>query len=314
MRGILLALAVACAPGVVHAEDCSLKQMASLDMLGTSDKDIIVQVMVDGTPRNFLVDTGGVYSEINESIVKELGLREQPVAGELYTASGAVLRNGVTVPSVMLGQNEAKGIRLIVRPDRNDSIDGVLSPDLLQVFDVDIDFAARKLNLFSPEHCEGKVVYWAHAYSEASFKLTDGYHITFDAGLDDHEMSAILDTGSTMTWLAAYNASRLFSVDTSSPDVEKTDISLGGEPVIRRRFQSLAVSGVKVLNPMIYIRPDVDEKAFYREHSTKDVRDPIYGYSLDSTPLIFGMNIISKLHVYIAYKEHKLYVTDAGAH
>jgi predicted aspartyl protease len=314
MKGILLALAVACAPGVAHAEDCSLKQMASLDMVGTSDKDIIVQVMINGTPRNFLVDTGGVYSELNESVVKELGLHEQPIAGEVYTTYGTLLRNGVTVNSLMLGQNEAKGIRLMVRPDRNDNFDGVLSPDLLQVFDVDIDFAARKLNLFSPEHCEGKVVYWAHAYSEATFKLTDGYHITFEAALDDHEMSAILDTGSTMTWLSTYNANRLFSVDASSPDAEKTDITLGGEPVFRRRFQSLAVSGVKVLNPMIYVRPAADEKAFNREHSTKDAHDAIYGYSLESTPLIFGMNIISKLHVYIAYKEHKLYVTDAGAH
>ncbi len=314
MKGILLALAVACAPGVVHAEDCSLKQMASLDMVGASESRIVIPVIVDGTPRKFLVDTGGAYSEISDALVTELGLHKQAISGEVYSVSGTVLRTAVTVPSLLIGPNEAKGVHLLVDADMDDGIDGIISPDLLQIFDVDIDVANKKLNLFSPDHCEGKVVYWAHAYSEASFKLKDGFHITFDAALDDQVMSAIMDTGSSQTWLSAYNANRLFSVDASAPDVEKADFTLGNAPVFRRRFQSLSVSGLKVQNPMVYIRPAVDEKAFNTEHTGKNVHDAIYGYSLETLPLIFGMNIISKLHVYIAYKEHKLYVTAAGAH
>ncbi len=39
---------------------------------------------------------------------------------------------------------------------------GVIGTDLLGKFDVDLDIAHKKLNLFSPDHCKGQVVYWTH--------------------------------------------------------------------------------------------------------------------------------------------------------
>ncbi len=37
---------------------------------------------------------------------------------------------------------------------------GILGSEMLRNVDVDFDFSANKVNLFSPDHCAGNVVYW----------------------------------------------------------------------------------------------------------------------------------------------------------
>ncbi len=49
-------------------------------------------------------------------------------------------------------------------------------------------------------------------------------------------------------------------------------------------------------------------------HSEKSRDDPVYGAHVSLEQLTLGMNVISKLHIYVAYKEHKVYVTAADAH
>ena len=310
---VLVAVAVATATSGAIGESCSLQQMAALDMQGDASEGVVVDVTINGEPHKFLVDTGGVYSEISQDLAEKLGLRKNEISAEIYTVSGARLKYGVTVKSLMLGSLVAPNAHLLVNPEY-DGLDGIIGPDILQVFDVDFDFAHKRLNLFSPDHCEGKVVYWAKSYSDAEFKLGDGYHIQFVTNLDGHSLRSILDTGSRLTWLSMKYAAQMFSLDETSPGVERTDMNFGGKSLYRKAFQSLTLSGIAVENPVIYLRPDLDAQSFSREHSEKEASDPIYGDTLDSPPLIFGMNVLSKLHLYVAYKEHKLYFTDANAH
>ncbi len=44
-------------------------------------------------------------------------------------------------------------------PDIED-FGGILGADMLRNVDLDLDFAAGKLNLVSQDHCSGNVVYW----------------------------------------------------------------------------------------------------------------------------------------------------------
>ena len=40
--------------------------------------------------------------------------------------------------------------------------DGMLATGIFTHDDIDMDFGAERVNFFSTDHCEGKVVYWPH--------------------------------------------------------------------------------------------------------------------------------------------------------
>jgi predicted aspartyl protease len=301
--------------GAARAENCTLTQMASLDIVDGPNGTILVPVDVNGTRELFLVDTGGVYSSVTDDVAAQLHLDLHPLSQEIeiYNAAGERFSAGVVVDSLKIGNNEAQHFHMLVRPKRSGEtqVGGVLGPDLLKLFDVDFDFTARKLNLFSQDHCEGKVVYWAKAYAALPFKLPDGGHITMTANLDGHDTQTTLDTGASTTFLSSGTALNVFGVSSDSPGIEK--IGDPSAPISRYRFKSLSLQDIAVSNPLVILLPDAISEAFRKAHDEKTFNDPVYGEHLDIPPLTLGMNVLRRLHLYIAYKEHVLYATAADA-
>jgi hypothetical protein len=60
--------------------------------------------------------------------------------------------------------------------------------------------------------------------------------------------------------------------------------------------------------------PDLARQSFDKRHTDKIDLDPVYKTRLNTTQALLGMNILSKLHLYIAYRERKIYLTAANAH
>jgi Aspartyl protease len=317
-------LALSLSAARADAPSCSLGLMASLDMTMLPEGHVEVPLSLNGTTYQFMVDTAGIFSKISENAVKQLGLSETPTNMELYGVKGKLHLSAVDVASLKLGNNEAKHFHLAVQGDEmfgGKKYDGVLAADLLTLFDVEFDFKGKKMNLFSQDHCPGKVVYWTQAgYAEIPFRLTAGplgqgnNHIVLTMALDGHDVTTDFDTGSNTTWLGRRTASQIFSVDDKSTGVERVPGSPDSDPVYVKQFAQLKLGGVAVQSPVIEILPDRSDDAFRMEHSEKSRDDPIYGARLEHEDLTLGMNVISKLHVYIAYKERKLYVTAPDAH
>lgn len=315
IRRIALALCALALPltAPALAQDCALKQMASLPLLDASSTVIAVPVSINGTERAFEIDTGGVYSMLNNDVAKDMGLDVKVVRDQqFYASDGTLLDKGVTIESLMIGRNEAKHIHLLLYPNfQNRQLAGTLAPDLLKLFDVDFDFAARKLNLFSPDHCEGKVVYWARDYVELPFTSPHRDEIRLEATLDGHPLAAALDTGTSRTTLLNSAAVQMFHLDAESPNSEKAE-----QPSLllyRHRFDSLNLNGVAVNHLMVDVIADAVEQSFFRRNASKADRDPIYGEAVDVPTLILGADVLRHLHLYIAYKERKLYLTAANA-
>lgn len=303
-----------------HADDCTLKQVASLDMTDRPSGTILVPLKINGQQRMFLVDTGGIYSSVSESVAEQLHLPTLVIRGaqDYYNSSGQRLDKGVVVDTLTIGNNEAKHIHLLLDPGLTDlQLDGTLAPDLLQLFDVDFDFAHEKLNLFSSDHCPGKVVYWATNYAEIPFSFValsnfGTNHIKLQVALDGHELSAMLDTGAGTTVLLEPAASKTFGLDANSPKAEKI-----ADPrqiyLYRYQFQSLELNGIAVKHPLVTVMSDAAERSFRSLHTSKMDSDPLYGISLNAPDIILGQDMLRHLHLYIAYKERKLYVTAANA-
>jgi hypothetical protein len=206
---------------------------------------------------------------------------------------------------VLPGEGGANG------PDIED-FGGILGADMLQNVDLDLDFAVGKLNFVSPDHCAGNVVYWqAPAVAIVPITLDRWGHVFFRMQLDGRRVNAALDTGASTTVLNLDVARRTFRVDVNAPDVEKVGELSGGYTanVYRRRFKSLAFEGVTINDPMITILPDL--MGGMNQGTTRTgslIRDERNGLP----DMILGMNTLSRMHVYIAYKERKLYITAAN--
>jgi hypothetical protein len=121
--------------------------------------------------------------------------------------------------------------------------------------------------------------------------------------LDGRELNAILDTGAADTVMNLSVALSDFAIDINAPNVQRIDqiqaanrepgagTPRRAEAVYRRRFESLAMNDLTVDGPMITLLPD------------------LMGQSGGLPEIIIGMSTLMKLHVYIAYRERKLYVS-----
>jgi len=315
LASLFFVTAVAGISSSAAAQQCTLKLMAELPITDRSEL-FTVPVSVNGEQHQFLVDTGGVYSALVESVVQRQQLKEVSITGtDAYNTKGERLAKGVSVDSLKLGNNEAKNFHMFVLDNIGQDVDGIVAPDLLQLFDVELDFAAHKMILFSPDHCAGKVVHWAKEYADIPFKMPDGFHVLVPVTLDGHTLMAQLDTGASTTVLSQRIAEDVFSAGPNKPGTEQHP---GAQPQdqiqYEHRFQSLAFGGVSVKNPLIALLPDDMERAMRKRYDAKSENDPVYGFQPNLPRLTIGQDVLRRLHIYIAYKEQVMYVTPVDAH
>jgi predicted aspartyl protease len=270
-----------------------------------------VPIKINGTERKFLVGTASPFSEISAHVAQELGLRLQAVPNyEIYTAEGKVKASQAEVETMVIGAVTAKRMHLMVS-DLAERLDGVLGVDILEEFDADFDFGGKMLTIFSQDHCKGKVVYWARTYADIPFELGDSRHIKVATTLDGKRVSGVLDTGAGITVLSMATARLGYGLGESDLEaVPQADASSAIR--FRKRFGALSLGDVAIKNPLIYLQEDKSEQAFQKAHMGNDRNPPSNRAELLTPELVAGMNILSKLHLYIAYKERMLYITGAN--
>lgn len=208
------------------------------------------------------------------------------------------------VDSFVLGRLGDRNTRLPLSTFRGGGrISGLLAADYMGKYDIELDFAGGKMNYFSTDHCPGKVVYWpAAAIAVVPILFGDMQHLVLDVSLDGHPLRAMIDTGAPGTTLYKAEAKRVFGITGEDDDKHLEHI-----------FQKLSFEGLEVGNPHIAIIPDKTGS-----------KDPNNGYVTgsrvhrvdDSDPadpvMLIGMNILTKLHLYIAFGERKIYITPAS--
>lgn len=273
---------------------CGLMLGTSLDIAFDPAGGPDIPVSIDGKTRQMLVDTGGVYSLLKESTVDELGLSKATVKGFMFK-----MLNGETLGYTAKAQNfdigkihyEAYNFSVISNTQIPGDTAGSVAPDILAHFDAEFDFAGKKLNLFSQDHCPGTVVYWADDYAKLPFERDKAAHITTDGVLDGQKVSIGVDTGSTFSSMNADRA-RAFGWDGKQESLVKTPVPGSDKFLYFYPFKSLELHGIAIAHP----------KIMAREAKMREGED-----------LILGMNVLRQLRIYIAYGEKTMYATGANA-
>lgn len=291
---VLLALMI-CGP--VRAEktpDCRLRVIASLEMQTMPDGRVTIPVQVEGHDYRLMVDTGGYINTLSPQLVKEQGYEPQRSAGELRGMGTMRLDHYVTVKDFVIGRSHGKSFKFFVDDFSDPFEDGTLAPQILAAYDVDLDFAHGKLNLISPDHCPGQVTYWTKAPAAViPIEIQGLTHIRIPVTIDGKEMKAVVDTGASTSFITMRAAKRYLGIDPKDPALKlRGNIPVNGMmgPVYNYPFQTLSFGDINVSNPRIQM-----------------VADSVW----DQTDLLLGIGILRQLHIYIAYKEKKMYITPA---
>jgi len=309
MSGLFF-LAASC--GTAWAQECTkpLRMVDSLTLTPMSARDprFTVPVSINGTEEPFLFDTGGALPSISQKVVDDLKLNTRQSSTQLYGVSGKRSDNYAVVEFDMGKIVRAKDAQIMVSPGIS-----ILTPVFMNRFDMDFDIANRKLNILSSDHCPGKVIYWpAKAATAVSYNLRDE-HIMVPVTVDGHDFVAMIDTGAATSVMNMDIAVHVFDLKPDSPGMQAAG-HLGDDEqnvVYRYPFKKLTFGDINVTNPKIAIVPDVMAKnadktlGYFGGHISKPE-------DLTLEPIIIGMDVLSKLHIYFAQGEKKLYITPAG--
>lgn len=336
-RTIWTSAALACASlfgtPASAAEDCGpLQLITSVDMI-SQDGRFLAPVTINNNSAKMLVDTGAGISYINSGATDALGLH--PIDGariQLLDTVGNVARKYVGLDNFAIGALRNSGIQFMVVPGTGSSeVAGSLAGDVFSLYDIELDFAAAKLNFFSKKHCPGKVIYWPHQgvaqvpitlqrptgdNSRTGFVsyLDRGAHIWVPVLLDGKPFHAMLDTGSSRSTISAKTAKFILGVSGDSPGSTPLG-SVDGDPnhiAFNHAFKTLTFDGVTVTNPNFVVVPDLIGDKDPNNSSRTDTRlRRIDDYI--SIDLTIGMNVLRRLHLYVAFGERNLYITPGSA-
>lgn len=313
-----LAILVAGFGSQAMAEDCGpLKQLNSIDLVAPNPSRALIPVSINGIPKLFLLDTGGDISQISGEVAQELQLTEREATGvRMLDLYGHASNKYVSIDKFTVGRQTGQDIDLAIQPNpnfgRGTRYVGIFAPDLMGRYDVEIDFGTYKMNYYSTDHCPGKVVYWPHqALAVLPFSFHKR-HIRFNVKVDDKELTAEMDTGAPNTSMRDEAAKRLFDLAPDSPGNVPLN-QQGMAAAFGRVFNTLDFEGVAVKNPHVIIMPDLvgskdPNNGFRTDTRTKRVDD------LDDRPdMLIGMDILRKLHLYIAFDESRMFISEASA-
>ena len=317
MRGIvrslyclLIASALTGAALPAMAAQCqALQRVMSLDINDLPGGQPSIEVLIGDTPDIFLVDTAGAVSSVTKATVLKYKLTPSRSRRFLTGLMDPGLTFGVSdqevrLPSITIGNLRQANPRFMVWPpidalNQRREFAGSLGPDFLGAFDLDFDFAAGKLNLMSPDHCPGQGVYWqAPPVAAIPMRIDSSAHVWFPVILDGKPIDAMLDTGLPTSTLSVIDAQVLFNVNVDTPDTDQAD-DAAATPLLDssgRQFDTLSVGSVTIANPRFVLLPDVVTISGGHE----------------GPAVMLGMTILRRMHLYVAYRERKLYVSAAN--
>ena len=127
---------------------------------------------------------------------------------------------------------------------------------MLKHFDVDLDLAHGRINLFSQKHCPGNVVYWTSTgYVALPMTLASSGHIRVPVTIDGKPFRAILDTGARDT-IMTMSAAKDLGIIPNSPELKRLTGETTAYAIYDYPFKQLDFDGITVNKPRIKVASD----------------------------------------------------------
>jgi len=314
---LALALLLTILTGAAQAQDCAPPRLlATVQMKDAEPESNIrtVPVTLNGVTRHMVLDTGGAITQLSRDTIAELNLPMRASSAAVYDINGRVSRHFAMVKELSFGDLRRSDAALMVWPESARPYAGELAQDLLQPYDVDVDFATGQLKMYakgpkSGNQCPGPTGWTPTARTGMNNK---GWHLHIPVTLDGHIYDAIFDTGSRHTIMRLPAAKRDFDLYPDSPGMTPYR-AINGDPFLNgslHTFSKLSFGGITMDSPEILIVPDM----MARNADRSRIADhPAYRHNagLVLPELSLGMDVLKHLHLFMAFGEQALYIAPA---
>ncbi len=324
----LLALPLLLSVPALADDRCYLKKLGSMDAELTAGNQLLVKAEFGDVSIPMLFDTAAAWNAFGLSATARLGLvPDYGYGGNLQTmherrayfrttefAYPGSLSDGAAHPlggkSVLSEAVIFDATSFYVFPDSGgggNAAAGVLGAAARNDVDFEIDPTGGKINVFEPNHCTGRVVYWSDDYETMPYHVEPAMgYLEVPVELDGVKLTGVIDTGASRTVVPSGVAYHKLGIE--QPEGEAADITLDAQPqtgidhdVATLKIGDLTVHEVTVV--VTQLRHDTDVATGTHIHRQ----------SVTAPDVIIGMDVLRHLHLYIASREQVIYYTDAKA-
>lgn len=311
--------AVLCATAAQAAQDCPLKQIASLDIVTEPDGHLAVAAQFGDQTKKLIVELGSAFPLMTDDYATNFANYALPRRLVSPKVSGGNAVGIVKIDRMMLGGAVISDTRML-RVDHLDFGDpdvvGTLTLSLVRDYDVEIDFQQHKLNLFSQSHCAEPGAYWAKSFAALHFDSDQDGHITFPMSLDGKpvQVGIITEPGHAAMTMAA--AHRLFGIGTDTPGLSPRKGA--AQPEFSYPFKKLTAGSFAFNEPDISIVGDDPYKECRKAPPPSDVAERFPEYAgincYGGSDVNLGLAELRQLHLYFSLSDDVLYFTNADSH
>ncbi len=279
----------------VLAESCQLKQAAEFTLTNRIGSPLITKGKILDEPVSFNLSIAGAASGVTEGLAKKLKIDPQKDYDGRYTSSNKkTLRRNINLPDFYIGTKKIQGGEYPI-------FDGVqeeyvsLGMDYLSFYEIEIDSVGKKLRLFDRDHCRGAVVYWSRQYLDEKFRRNSTGKILVPVIVNGTEIEAEITTSSSYSSISAS-----FIGDSSDGRDQ------GAQSPKKTILKTVEFAGLRFKDLEAFVEN-------YDRSGSSIAGTHLNTRSLDHYDMVIGMDILSKLRVFISYEENKIYLTLADA-
>jgi hypothetical protein len=265
----------------------------------------------DGGAGGFsLTQPGGTNTDgtaFGRSTYGSIGGATSGNAVAIYNAKGTMFHSWADAEPFTLGAMRTDHLQFVVTDLPKPGSGGILSAGFFRKYDIDLNFRAHRFNMFASGHCKGRVLYWrAPAMARLPFRYKNG-RIIVRVSLDGREMDAAIDTGSPRSEMQFDDVDSLFYRGPSAAGVSRTDDGRSAYDFAVLSFDN----SVLIHNPHVVLTHSV---LFRGANSGPQTGTLLRNVDHDATQpaLVIGTDLLKLLHLYIAFNERTVYVTQGA--
>jgi len=258
---------------------------------------MLAPVLVNGTSVPGIFDTGAQTSAVTEALVTRLGLLTDLRHGSLMSGVGGegTPQNDALVSQFSLAgfdpdQGHYPVISVPVTAANGAApLGALIGADAISHFDVDFDIGHRRVTLYDPDRCQGKLPDWQGPVVQVPVEVTWSGRLLLTVKVDGHDLHAMLDSGATGSVLDLPAAEKL-GVSREMLAHEQGGEGFGAAGVsfqhVLHTFHSLEIGGERYESPKISVLD-------------RDLRE---------ADMLLGLDWLRAHRVWISYRHHRLLI------
>ena len=331
---MMLAAAFAMTSGSVQAAapDCDMKIISSIDVEIDPGGGVLIPLQVNGQEAWMVLRMGSGLPTIFPPSVAYLGLKPTGVHDMKFMVDDVRVDKKVKVGHIVIGKVDFTDWDMYVLPERGGAgarlqmyhgkpVLGNLTSRFMQVVDVELNLAEKKMNFFTLTRCQGRAVYWGGEFTAVPIYSDRSGLMAFPMELDGKAVETSFATGSRFSMLDAAVTRKFYGFDETSEGITR-EILQGGREVSFRAM-ALSAKGLAVNNARVQLFSGKGKQCGLGNsrqqatgsHVQAQRESGAIGYTdcINITPFAIGTDLLRKLRIYIAPKEHTIYFTRADS-